>query len=133
MPVYIIHVSKGTYMRDLLKLEEAAMFLLGLILLWNFGLSWWLLILLLLSPDLGALGYLANPRFGALTYNLLHHKAVALGLFFIGVVSANLYFQIAGLVIFTHSSIDRGFGFGLKFPDSFNSTHLGPIGKAAEK
>ncbi len=120
-------------MRNLLKLEEAAMFLFGLVLLGNFGLPWWLLILLLLSPDLGALGYLANPRFGALTYNLLHHKAVALALFFIGVVSANLYFQIAGLIIFTHSSIDRAFGFGLKFPDSFNNTHLGPIGKAPAK
>ena len=119
-------------MRNLLKLEEAAMFFFGLSLLWNFEFPWWLLILLLLSPDLGALGYLANPRFGALTYNVLHHKAVALALFFIGVFSANIYFQIAGLIIFTHSSLDRVFGFGLKYPDSFNNTHLGPIGKAAQ-
>lgn len=117
-------------MRNLLKLEEAAMFFFGLILLWNFAFPWWLFIVLLLSPDLGALGYLANPRFGAITYNVLHHKAVALALFFIGVVSMNQYFQIAGLIIFTHSSIDRVFGYGLKYPDSFSNTHLGPIGKA---
>jgi hypothetical protein len=119
-------------MRNLLKLEEAAMFVFGLVLLWNFVIPWWLLILLLLSPDLGALGYLFNPRVGALTYNLLHHKAVALALFFIGVFSVNACFQIAGLIIFTHSSIDRVFGFGLKYPDSFNNTHLGLIGKAAQ-
>lgn len=123
---------EGDLMRNLLKLEEATMSLAGLFLLWTFALPWWLLILLLLSPDLGALGYLANPRFGALTYNLLHHKAVALALFFIGVFSVNVYFQIAGLVIFTHSSIDRVFGFGLKYPDSFNNTHLGPIGRSAQ-
>lgn len=115
-------------MRNLLKLEEAAMFLFGFILLLHFALPWWLLLILFFAPDLGATGYLAGPRFGALTYNVLHHKAVALGLLFIGVFSANDYFQIAGLIIFAHSSFDRVLGFGLKYPDSFQNTHLGLMG-----
>ncbi len=118
-------------MRNLLKLEEAGMFVFGLILLRNFAIPWWLLLILLLTPDLGAFGYLAGPRFGAISYNLLHHKGVALAIFLIGAFSFNQYFQIAGLLIFTHSSLDRVFGFGLKYPDSFSNTHLGPIGKAA--
>ena len=115
-------------MNNLLKLEEAAMFAFGLLLLADFSLPWWLLLILLFTPDLGALGYLINPRVWALTYNVLHHKAVAIALFLIGAYSANFYFQIAGLIIFAHSSADRVLGFGLKYPDSFNHTHLGIIG-----
>src|SRR3972149_11722808 len=105
-------------MRNLLKLEEAAMFFFGLVLLWNLTHPWWLLILLLVSPDLGALGYLADPRFGALTYNVLHHKAVALALFFIGVFSANIYFQVAGLIFFSHFSLVRVFWFLFRIIES---------------
>lgn len=119
-------------MRNLLKIEEAAMFAFGVYLLWGFALPWWLLLILLFTPDLGAVGYLAGPRFGALTYNVLHHKAVALALFIMGMVSANDFFQIAGMVIFSHSSFDRVLGFGLKYPDSFSNTHLGAIGEAAK-
>lgn len=116
-------------MSNLLKLEEAAMFAFGVFLLANYSLPWWLLLILFFSPDSGAIGYLAGTRFGAITYNLLHHKAVALGLFSIGLFSTNEYFQIAGLIIFAHSSFDRVLGFGLKYPDSFANTHLGAIGK----
>jgi hypothetical protein len=116
-------------MNNLLKLEEAALFAFGLFMLSDFLLPWWLLLLLLFSPDLGAVGYLLNPGAGAITYNLLHHKAVAIALFFIGVYLPNEYLQIAGLIIFTHSSFDRIFGFGLKFADAFNHTHLGLIGR----
>lgn len=118
-------------MHNLLKLEEAAMFIFGLVFLLHFSLPWWLLIILFFTPDIGAIGYLAGPRFGAITYNVLHHKAVALCLLLIGVITTNEYFQIAGLLIFAHSSFDRVLGFGLKYPDSFNNTHLRPIGKAA--
>jgi hypothetical protein len=123
---------KGLPMRNLLKLEEAAMFIFGLVLLLRFDLPWWLLLILFFTPDLGAMGYVMGPRFGAITYNALHHKAVALGLLLIGVMSTNEYFRIAGLIIFAHSSFDRMLGFGLKYPDSFSNSHLGPIGKAAQ-
>jgi hypothetical protein len=43
---------------------------------------------------------------------------------------ADIWLQLAGIILFTHSSMDRVFGYGLKYPDSFNNTHLGPIGKA---
>jgi len=33
------------------------------------------------------------------------------------------------VVIFGHSSLDRFLGFGLKYFDGFNVTHLGTIGK----
>lgn len=117
-------------MRTLLKLEEAGMFLLSLLLVWPLGPDWWWLLILFFAPDLGALGYLAGPRLGAFTYNALHHKGLALALYLLGVVINQPELALAGAIIFAHSSFDRILGFGLKYPDSFQNTHLGPIGKA---
>lgn len=117
-------------MRILLKLEEVGMFIFGIVLLRNWGLEWWLLLILFFAPDLGAVGYLAGPRIGAITYNVLHHKGVALALYLLGVVISQPNLILAGAIIFTHSSFDRILGYGLKYPDSFQNTHLGRIGKA---
>ncbi|MEX2162484.1 MAG: DUF4260 family protein [Anaerolineales bacterium] len=117
-------------MRIVLKLEEAAMFAFGLFLLMGFHLPWWLLLPLFFAPDLGALGYLAGPRVGAATYNTLHYKGIALALLGLGLIFHQPIFQIAGLLMFSHSSFDRVLGFGLKFADSFQNTHLGKIGKS---
>ena len=38
-------------------------------------------------------------------------------------------FFLAGLIIYGHSSMDRALGYGLKFGDHFQHTHLGWIGK----
>ena len=38
---------------------------------------WWTFVLLLIGPDIGMLGYMVSARMGALTYNILHHKALA--------------------------------------------------------
>jgi len=116
-------------MKMTLKLEEAA----KLILAWWFsiklGYSWWVFAVWLLSPDISMAGYLINTRFGAVLYNLLHHQAVAV---VVGV--AGYYFQLtelelAGVVLFGHSAMDRAFGYGLKYQDHFRHTHLGWIGK----
>lgn len=118
-------------MKNLLRVEEAAMFGLAVLAFQALGLPWWWFALLLLTPDLGALGYLAGPRLGAITYNLLHHKGVAIALLLLGLGTQSIPLQLAGIVLFAHSSADRFFGFGLKYSDSFHNTHLGPIGPAA--
>ncbi len=117
-------------MRIQLKLKEAAMFVLAVLAFQTLGLPWWWFALFLLVPDLGALGYLSCPRVGATSYNLLHHKGVAIVLYLLGVGMNSMPLQLAGIVLFAHSSADRVFGFGLKYSDSFNNTHLGPIGPA---
>jgi hypothetical protein len=127
----LYNLEIGGHVRNLLKLEEAAMFALAVLVFKALGLPWWWFALLLLAPDLGALGYLAGPQVGAITYNLVHHKGVAIVLYLLGVWMNSVLLQLAGIVLFAHSSADRVFGFGLKYPDSFNNTHLGPIGQAA--
>ena len=123
-------------MKYLLRLEELAQFLLILLVLVMKGAARWVYPLLLLGPDIGMVGYLVGTRTGAFTYNLTHHKGIALLLMLIGLVveMANMlanvqsgYF-LAGLILYGHSALDRMLGFGLKFGDHFQHTHLGWIG-----
>jgi len=123
-------------MKYLLRLEELAQFLLILLVLVMKGAAWWVYPLLLLGPDIGMVGYLVGTRTSAFTYNLTHHKGIALLLMLIGLVveMANMlanvqsgYF-LAGLILYGHSALDRMLGFGLKFGDHFQHTHLGWIG-----
>src|ERR1700758_109304 len=44
----------------------------------NLGLSIWLWIILFFSPDISMLGYLVDTRVGAFTYNVFHHRGLAL-------------------------------------------------------
>jgi hypothetical protein len=75
------------------------------------------------------LGYLMNPKIGAITYNLFHHKGVAIAMYLFGIYSENYILQLIGIILFSHSAMDRMLGYGLKFEDSFFNTHLGKIGK----
>ena len=83
-----------------------------------------LFVVLLLAPDLSALGYLVDVRTGALTYNFVHTYVVPGILFALGyAMSAPLAIQIA-LIWFAHIGMDRALGFGLKYPTEFKDTHL---------
>ncbi len=116
-------------MKNLLKLEELAMFAIAVYGLSQFHVEWWYYLLLLVGPDASMLGYLAGNKTGAISYNLFHHKGIAIGLFAIGFIQGNTQLQIAGILLFGHSSMDRVFGYGLKLNEGFKFTHLGMIGK----
>ncbi|HNX56890.1 MAG TPA: DUF4260 domain-containing protein [Prolixibacteraceae bacterium] len=120
-------------MNTLIRLEEAAFLVLAFILSIYLGFGWWLFILLLFAPDLSMAGYLFGSKTGALIYNLFHHKAVAIVVAGLGLFLNNNPAILAGLVLLGHSSLDRILGFGLKYPDDFNHTHLGTIGKIASE
>jgi hypothetical protein len=60
----------------LLRLEGLAAFIAGLVLYGTHGGSWLLLLPLLLLPDVSMVGYLRDPRLGALLYNLAHNWAL---------------------------------------------------------
>ncbi|RYY28086.1 MAG: DUF4260 family protein [Chitinophagaceae bacterium] len=116
-------------MSFLLTLEEAGMFLLSIILFSQLDYTWWVFPAFLLLPDLSMLGYLSGPKAGAWLYNFVHHKLVAVTLFALGLYLQIPGLQFAGIILFGHSSMDRMFGYGLKYTDSFSNTHLGKIGK----
>lgn len=119
-------------MKNILRLEELGIFLLSTFLYSTLDYPWWLFLLFLLTPDLGAIGYLVGPRVGAITYNLTHHKGLAATFYILGALLSIPILQLVGIIMLAHSSLDRIFGYGMKFTDSHYHTHLGWVGKAAK-
>lgn len=89
---------------------------------------WWFLVLLL-TPDIGMVGYIFNNKTGAVLYNIFHHKGLALVIYLIGCYLSIPLCQLIGVILFSHAAMDRFFGYGLKLEKGFKFTHLGEIGK----
>ena len=116
-------------MKNILKLEEIATLILTIFFYQSLNWAWYWYLVWFLVPDLGMLGYLINTKVGALTYNLAHHKGIAIGFGLIGYVLMNHTMLFIGILLLGHAAFDRIFGYGLKYDDSFHHTHLGMIGK----
>ncbi len=115
-------------MKTIIKLEEVMMLALGIYLFDQLDFAWWWFVVLLLAPDIGMLGYLFGNKVGAATYNLFHHKGIAILVYLTGTYIALPVLQLAGIILFSHSSFDRALGYGLKYDNGFKYTHLGEIG-----
>lgn len=105
------------------------MFALSAYALYSFQVEWGWYLILFLGPDISMLGYLAGNKAGAFTYNLFHHKGIAVIIFIAGLLLPHFIMQITGIVLFGHASMDRTLGYGLKTAEGFKYTHLGIIGK----
>ncbi len=116
-------------MKTIIKLEEVAMFLLGIYAFSVLNFDWWWFLVLILTPDIGMLGYLFGNKAGAFGYNIFHHKGLAILLFLAGMYGHNTILELIGIILFSHSSLDRILGYGLKYDKGFKFTHLGEIGK----
>ena len=116
-------------MKRIIILEEIAMFGLALFAFASMRFSWWVFPALLLLPDISMIGYVSGNRFGAILYNIFHHKALAICIYLGGLYLQADWIQLTGIILFAHSSMDRIFGYGLKYTDGFAHTHLGLIGK----
>lgn len=117
-------------MKKLLKSEELIQFL-GCIFLFNYlNFAWWWFPALLLLPDISMIGYAVNTAVGAVLYNFVHYKGVAVVVGLLGILFSNQVLMLAGLILFAHACMDRMFGYGLKYPDSFKHTSLGTLEKA---
>lgn len=114
-------------MKSILKLEELFQFILGIYLFSTLSYAWWWFLALILLPDIGMLGYLINTKIGAITYNIFHHKGLAVLIFLIGIYFEIEVVQLTGIILFSHASLDRIFGYGLKYADHFKNTHLGSL------
>ena len=116
-------------MKNVLKLEEVAMFGICVYALILFHVSWWVYLLILIAPDISFVGYTVGNKVGAFCYNLFHHKGVAIAIFLTGFILKNEGLQVIGIILFGHSSMDRSLGYGLKLNEGFKYTHLGVLGK----
>jgi uncharacterized protein DUF4260 len=110
--------------RVLLRAEGAAVAAAAIALYFHADYPWWLLLALVLAPDLSMVGYAAGPRVGAACYDAVHTYVGPVVLGAVGVIAdAETANQIA-LVWFAHIGVDRAVGYGLKYGSSFKDTHL---------
>jgi hypothetical protein len=114
----------GRLPRVLLHAEGFAVGVAAIALYFHAGYEWWLLVALVLVPDLSMIGYLAGPAIGAAAYDAAHTYVVPIALAAIGVIAnAEVAVQL-GLIWLAHIGVDRGIGYGLKYPSGFKDTHL---------
>ena len=66
--------------RIILRAEQVAIFVVGVVIWLANGGSPLLLIPALLAPDVSMIGYLGGPRLGSITYNAGHNLVLALAL-----------------------------------------------------
>lgn len=84
----------------------------------------WLFFALLLVPDITMIGYVINEKIGATVYNIGHSFILPL-LFVMGYFYFSKDFLlIISIVWLAHIFMDRLLGFGLKYKESFNNTHI---------
>lgn len=119
-------------MKISLKIEEFLMFVLGVYLFSLLPYQWWWFLILILTPDIGMIGYLFGNQTGALMYNLFHHKGVAIAIYLLGAYLSSPIMQLIGVILFAHSAMDRIMGYGLKYDKGFKYTHLGEIGNTKD-
>lgn len=117
-------------MKNYLRLEEAFQLVVATYFAYQLPYAWWWYWVFFLTPDVSMLGYLFNTRVGAVSYNLFHHKGIALLLIVAGIYINSDIMTYAGLLLYGHSAFDRMLGYGLKYPDDFKHTHLGWVGKS---
>jgi Domain of unknown function (DUF4260) len=123
-PTNLEEVASMSLPAVLLRTEGAALLALTVFGYERYGRSWWLFLILLLVPDVGMVGYLANPRLGAFTYNLMHTYLGPAVLIVVGIAGSSTIALSIGLIWFAHIGMDRLLGYGLKYPTNFKDTHL---------
>lgn len=114
--------------------EGAVIALLMIVALYFTMPPWWLVVLVLIAPDLSMAAYWLGPRLGAAIYNLAHWLVLPI---LLGMADMTFQAMDAGLGLGTmiamiwtlHIAIDRALGYGLKHPTGFRDTHLGRIGR----
>jgi hypothetical protein len=120
-------------MQRIIKLEELGLAAFAWAMTVIGGWSWWWFLVFWITPDLTMIGYLLGSRFGAVLYNIAHHRGLAAAIIVGGYVFHSPIIQFAGWVLLGHSSTDRALGYGLKYGDAFQHTHLGWIGKSPKQ
>src|SRR5258708_33866301 len=108
----------------LLRLEGAAVCAAAILIYAHLGLSWWAFAALILVPDLSMLGYLANARIGAASYNAAHTVAAPIGLLGLAFLLGSPLTMSLGAIWLAHIGADRLLGYGLKYATGFAHPHL---------
>jgi hypothetical protein len=118
-------------MKTLAKLEELAMLLFSIYLFSRLPYAWWVFPVFFFAPDISLIGQLAGKRPGAWIYNLVHHKALALGAYVLGSLLGIPLAALIGALLLGHASFDRALGLGLLEANPQGQPTLGTSGQRA--
>jgi hypothetical protein len=122
-----------TWPKILLQVEGACIFGSTIWAYSRLGQSWWTFAAILLVPDLGMVGYLANTSLGAVLYNSVHTESPPILLLCTAVARDDKKIMGLALCWLAHIGMDRMLGYGLKYGTGFSHTHLGIIGGKSGK
>lgn len=108
----------------IIRIENGLAFALSFYIYMQLDFPIWLFFVLLLVPDLTMIGYAMNKKIGVIVYNVGHSFVLPLLLALCYVYFSKDYLLIIAIIWLAHIFMDRLFGFGLKYKDSFNKTHI---------
>lgn len=119
--------------RRILRLEGLATGL-GALVIYGYGeRSWWLLVALILVPDISIAGYLFGPRAGAIAYNLAHTYLAPVALIVLSCFFNSATLQAIAIIWVAHIGFDRALGYGLKYITGFKDTHLSSLKRPGQQ
>lgn len=105
-------------------LNGLALFIGTLVVYGVFSGDWLAFILLLLVPDLSALGYMVSQTIGAWMYNIVHSYGLAIVVMLAGYALGLDSVISIGLILMAHIGMDQAAGYGYKYADAeFSDTH----------
>ncbi|MFU2014093.1 DUF4260 domain-containing protein [Peribacillus butanolivorans] len=105
--------------------SEGLMVLIAIIYIYSINeFSWWIFLLLLLTPDISMLAYLINNQIGAKVYNLFHTYTISILVILLAVSLSQDTILMVGLIWTAHIGMDRFLGYGLKYTTAFKATHI---------
>ncbi len=109
----------------LLRIEALTVLLASMVCYSALHGRWVLFAASFLAPDLSLLGYLAgNRHFAAGLYNAVHNYAGPLALGLLAWESRSLGMEWVAVIWVAHIAFDRLLGFGLKYSEAFQPTHI---------
>jgi len=117
--------------RQTLRLEGLAVLVISVASYWQLDGNWWWFFGLLLWPDLAFFAYIKSSRMGAQIYNMLHSYIGPLAIGLTGSLAGQQALILFALIWTAHIGMDRFVGYGLKYPEQPDVTHLGLKGKSA--
>ncbi|MFM1915539.1 MAG: hypothetical protein RLZZ531_1208 [Bacteroidota bacterium] len=118
-------------MKNVIKLESVGIFI-GLLYTYHlqFPYEWGFFLMWFFAPDLSFLAYVISKKSAGICYNIVHHQGLIAVFMGGSVMFGSIYAYQIGFIFLAHSVFDRVMGYGLKYLDHFDHTHLGWIGKS---
>ncbi|WP_338653803.1 DUF4260 domain-containing protein [Lysinibacillus sp. Y5S-8] len=114
-------------LRKIISLEYVIALIITVFFYGHLDFSWLYFMVFLLLPDITMIGYLLNPKIGAVFYNIGHSFVLPALLLVIGFMMSSSILLMIALIWLAHIFLDRALGYGLKYEEAFQKTHLQQI------